>query len=99
MPRKPLSSDETIAVLRVFMDDTEKAFHGYEVAKTVGRSGGPVYRTLNRLEAKGLLSGEWDKAWTQGARRKLYTATMSGILFYQKHMASVDFNVLNPKTR
>lgn len=97
MPRKPLDSRQLLAVLRVFMRNTEKSHHGYDIAKEVERASGPVYRTLNRLEAEGLLTSEWDKAWTGGPRRKLYLPTYKGIKFYETQMAGVDYHVLHEK--
>jgi DNA-binding PadR family transcriptional regulator len=94
MARKPLDSSQILAVLRVFMQDTEKSHHGYDIAKKVERASGPVYRTLNRLEAEGLLISEWDKDWAGGPRRKFYAPTYKGIKFYETRMASLGYQVL-----
>lgn len=68
----------------------EKSFHGYELAKTLGRGAGArlltahgtLYRALSRLEAMGLLDSRWEDpaipARENRPGRRLYTLTAAG---------------------
>jgi DNA-binding PadR family transcriptional regulator len=95
MPRKTMTLPETIAVLRVLANCGDKSLCGYEIAKLLERPRGPVYRTLNKLEAAQLLFSEWDPKWNKKeARRKLYSPTMAGLRFYEQHMALVNHIVM-----
>jgi DNA-binding PadR family transcriptional regulator len=87
-----MTSPETIAVLRLFANRADESLCGYDIAKVLGRAKGPVYRTLNKLEAAEFVYSEWDTQWNKkGARRKLYTASVAGIRFYEAKMASSGF--------
>jgi PadR family transcriptional regulator, regulatory protein PadR len=71
-------------------DRGEKAFHGYELAKALGRVAdtrlltayGTLYRALGRLEAMGLLESRWEDpaipARENRPGRRLYTLTAAG---------------------
>jgi PadR family transcriptional regulator, regulatory protein PadR len=68
----------------------ESEFHGYELAKTLGRGAGTrlltahgtLYRALGRLEAMGLLDSRWEDpaipARENRPGRRLYTLTAAG---------------------
>jgi PadR family transcriptional regulator, regulatory protein PadR len=68
----------------------EEAFHGYELAKVLGRGAdtklltahGTLYRALGRLEAMGLLESCWEDpaipARENRPGRRLYTLTSAG---------------------
>lgn len=68
----------------------EEAFHGYELAKTLGRGAecrlltahGTLYRALSRLEAMGLLESRCEDpaipARENRPGRRLYTLTAAG---------------------
>lgn len=73
----------------MFMENTETWLHGYEISQKLNRAGGPIYRTLNRLENEKLLESKLDEAWVKGPVRKLYCPTLDGIKVYQKHLATL----------
>jgi PadR family transcriptional regulator, regulatory protein PadR len=68
----------------------EEAFHGYALAKTLGRGAdarlltahGTLYRALGRLETMGLLESRWEDpaipARENRPGRRLYTLTADG---------------------
>jgi DNA-binding PadR family transcriptional regulator len=78
---------EAAAALR---ERGEVAFHGYELAKALGRSAdarlltayGTLYRALSRLEKMGLLESRWEDpaipARENRPGRRLYTLTSAG---------------------
>ena len=71
-----------LAVLAVL---EQEPLHGYEIAKRIeARSGGELrfdvaslYPLLYRLEARGLLKGNWEET-PQGRKRRSYRLTVRG---------------------
>jgi transcriptional regulator len=64
---------------------SRKAMYGYEIAATVHRDTegtftwreGSLYPSLHKLQADGLISGEWEEKET-GRRRRYYRLTAKG---------------------
>lgn len=76
----PLSriTPATVDVLGALLDGAEPVW-GLLVVKQTGRPAGSVYPILERLEAAGWVTSEWEDATARaGARRRLYELTSSG---------------------
>src|SRR5438876_11173727 len=64
---------------------SRKAMYGYEIAATVHRDTngtftwreGSLYPNLHKLQADGLITGEWEEKET-GRKRRYYTITKKG---------------------
>ena len=68
----------TAAVLRVLLAATEPTW-GLQVIKATGTVAGTVYPILERLEAAGVLTSQWeDDPSRPGPRRRFYTLTDEG---------------------
>ncbi|MBF0566134.1 MAG: helix-turn-helix transcriptional regulator [Nitrospirae bacterium] len=58
--------------------------HGYELTKSLEAYGmgnkapGPVYRTLRKMEALGLIKSQWDTLSKRGSARRVYNITSEG---------------------
>ncbi len=64
-------------LLRALVENAEA--HGWEIMKTVKRSGPTVYNVLDRLEDLGWITGRWDDQSPPGRpRRRYYQLTPTG---------------------
>ncbi|NKB89169.1 MAG: PadR family transcriptional regulator [Acidobacteria bacterium] len=69
----------TAAVLAA-LDSNQR--HGFDIVEATGLPGGTVYPALRRLEAAGLVAGDWEDAEAAQARRRptrrFYSLTAAG---------------------
>jgi PadR family transcriptional regulator, regulatory protein PadR len=74
---------------------SRKAMYGYEIAATVHRDTdgaftwreGSLYPSLHKLQADGLISGEWEEKET-GRKRRYYHITKAGRAALAEKLAS-----------
>jgi transcriptional regulator len=74
---------------------SRKAMYGYEIAATVHRDTdgtftwreGSLYPSLHKLEADGLIAGEWEEK-ESGRKRRYYSVTKKGRLALAEKMKS-----------
>jgi PadR family transcriptional regulator, regulatory protein PadR len=77
-------TDETAAVLALFLSDVARSLYGLEIIKETGISSGSLYPILLRLEARGVIDGVWEQIdeSTEGRRRRRYhRITPDGVVF------------------
>lgn len=75
--RRP--SAQTIAVLEVFLADSEGWLHGYDIGKKTGLASGTLYPILMRLNDRGMLETRWAESPIDGRpRRHMYRLTSEG---------------------
>jgi PadR family transcriptional regulator, regulatory protein PadR len=74
--RKRRISDETAAVLQLFLAEPSRARYGREIVLETGLKSGSLHPMLRRLEEREVLFSEWedvDQAFELGRRpRRLY---------------------------
>lgn len=71
----------TLEVLRAFLDQPTGQHYGLQLMRTTGVKAGALYPILSRLEADGLVAGEWegiDEAAEGRRRRRYYRLTALG---------------------
>jgi DNA-binding PadR family transcriptional regulator len=77
-------SDETAAVLTLFLSDPDRPRYGREVVAETKLKSGSLYPILRRLEAHRVLESEWenpDAAFAEGRRpRRMYRLREEGTL-------------------
>jgi PadR family transcriptional regulator, regulatory protein PadR len=91
MYRSPLDSDMDTELLKgtlsllILSLLSRKAMYGYEIAATVHRDTdgtftwreGSLYPSLHKMEAEGLITGEWEEK-ESGRKRRYYHITKKG---------------------
>ena len=71
----------TLEVLRAFLEKPTGQLYGLQLIQTTGVKAGALYPILSRLEADGLIAGEWeaiDEAAEGRRRRRYYRLTALG---------------------
>jgi len=82
MPRPPLSSKQTDAVLGAFMLHPQAWRHGYDLSRDLGLKSGTLYPLLMRLSDQGLLEAEWRPSVRPGRPpRHAYRLTAAGAAY------------------
>lgn len=80
MPRSPISSTQTKAILQELAGRMPAWQHGYDLAKSTGLKSGTLYPMLARLAEHGFLETAWEEAPPVGRpRRHLYRLTPEGV--------------------
>jgi PadR family transcriptional regulator, regulatory protein PadR len=72
---------QTLAILRVLLDDPAGEHYGLEIAKAAGLPGGSLYPALARLEREGWVTSAWEDLDEHEAgrrRRRYYRLTPDG---------------------
>jgi PadR family transcriptional regulator PadR len=85
MGRKPRRiTDETAAVLSLFVDQPQRSLYGLEIITETSIPSGSLYPILLRLEARGVIDGVWeeiDEAAAGRRRRRYHRITSDGIAY------------------
>jgi PadR family transcriptional regulator, regulatory protein PadR len=91
MGRKPRRiSDETAAVLSLFVQEPRVARYGLEIVERSGIPSGSLYPILVRLEGRGILEGQWediDEAQAGRRRRRYHRITGGGLEYARTALA------------
>jgi DNA-binding PadR family transcriptional regulator len=76
-------TEPTLDVLEVLLQAHREArdIHGWEIKKTIRRSGPTVYGVIDRLEDAGLIEGHWEQQTPldRAPRRRYYHLTGTGV--------------------
>jgi PadR family transcriptional regulator, regulatory protein PadR len=81
MTTQPRMTMQTLAVLKVLLDDPAGDHYGLEICRAAGLKSGSLYPILARLEQAGWLEGSWediDQAAAGRRRRRYYRLTSGG---------------------
>src|SRR2546430_4203164 len=78
-------------LLQVFESDRGET-HGWEIMKSVKRSGPTVYGVLDRLEDAGWISSRWERENPdpQKPRRRMYRLTPNGTVRSEEHTSELQ---------
>jgi PadR family transcriptional regulator, regulatory protein PadR len=90
---------QTLAVLRVLLDDPLGEHYGLEISKAAGLPSGSLYPTLARLERDGWVTSDWEDLNEHEAgrrRRRYYRLTPDGAVWAEQALASTA-RQLSPK--
>ena len=74
---------QTVAVLRVLLDDPLSERYGLEISKAAGLPSGSLYPILARLERDGWVTSDWEELDEHEAgrrRRRYYRLTPDGAI-------------------
>jgi len=81
MGTEPRITLQTLAVLKVLLDEPLKERYGLEISRQAGLPTGSIYPILARLEQAGWITSEWediDEAVQGRRRRRYYRLTTAG---------------------
>jgi PadR family transcriptional regulator, regulatory protein PadR len=90
---------QTLAVLRVLLDDPLGEHYGLEISKAAGLPSGSLYPTLARLERDGWVTSDWEQLDEHEAgrrRRRYYRLTSDGAVWAGQALAATT-RQLSPK--
>jgi PadR family transcriptional regulator, regulatory protein PadR len=90
---------QTVAVLRVLLDDPLAERYGLEMSKAAGLPSGSLYPILARLEQDGWITSNWEELDEHKAgrrRRRYYRLTPDGAVLAEQALARV-MRQLSPK--
>ena len=82
---------QTVAVLRVLLDDPLGEHYGLEISKAAGLAGGSLYPILARLERDGWVTSDWEEIDEHEAgrrRRRYYRLTPDGAVWAEQTLAA-----------
>lgn len=91
---------QTIAVLRVLLDEPLGEHYGLEISKMAGLPSGSLYPILARLERDGWAASDWEKVNEHEVgrrRRRYYRLTPDGAAWAQQALAAT-VRQLSPKS-
>jgi PadR family transcriptional regulator PadR len=72
-------SEQTLALLAVFIEQPRKWRHGYDLSRDTGLKSGTLYPILMRLCDRGLLQSKWEAPSEPGRPpRHIYRLTAAG---------------------
>jgi PadR family transcriptional regulator PadR len=81
-------SEQTLALLAVFIDQPRKWRHGYDLSRDTGLQSGTLYPILMRLCDRGLLESKWEASSEPGRPpRHIYKLTASGAALAKEQLA------------
>ena len=81
-------SDQTLALLAVFVEQPRKWRHGYDLSRDTGLQSGTLYPILTRLCNRGLLESKWEAPSEPGRPpRHVYKLTVSGGALAKEQLA------------
>jgi PadR family transcriptional regulator PadR len=76
-------TEATLDVLDVLLQahSDGRGIHGWEIKKSIHRSGPTVYGIIDRLQDAGLIEGHWEDQDQEdsGPRRRFYSLTGTGV--------------------
>ena len=90
---------QTVAVLRVLLDDPLGEHYGLEISKVAGLPSGSLYPLLARLERDGWVTSDWEEVNEHEAgrrRRRYYRLTADGAIWAEQALAAA-VRQLSPK--
>jgi PadR family transcriptional regulator PadR len=90
---------QTLAILRVLLDDPVGEHYGLEISKEAGLPGGSLYPILARLEREGWVTSDWEDLDEREAgrrRRRYYRLTTDGAAWAGQALAAAA-RQLSPK--
>jgi PadR family transcriptional regulator PadR len=82
----PRISPQTLKLIRLFLDDPENEWYGFDIVDRTGLKSGTIYPILSRLEHAGWLESHWeilDPVTAGRPRRRLYRLTREGAICAQ----------------
>jgi PadR family transcriptional regulator len=82
---------QTLAVLRVLLNDPLGEHYGLEIAKAAGLPGGSLYPILARIERDGWVTSNWEELDEHEAgrrRRRYYRLTPDGTVWAKQALAA-----------
>ena len=81
-------SDQTLAIIAVFVEQPRKWRHGYDLSRDTGLQSGTLYPILMRLCDRGLLESKWEAPSEPGRPpRHVYKLTVSGGALAKEQLA------------
>jgi PadR family transcriptional regulator, regulatory protein PadR len=90
---------QTLAILRVLLDDAPGEHYGLEISKAAGLPSGGLYPALARLERDGWVTSDWEDLDEHEAgrrRRRYYRLTPDGTAWAEQALAATA-QQLSPK--
>lgn len=90
---------QTVALLRVLLDDPLGEHYGLEMAKVAGLPSGSLYPILARLEREGWVTSDWEDLDEHKAgrrRRRYYRLTPDGAVWAEQAVGAT-VRRLSPK--
>jgi PadR family transcriptional regulator PadR len=82
-------SEQTLALLAVFIEQPRKWRHGYDLSRDTGLQSGTLYPILMRLCDRGLLESKWEASSEPGRPpRHIYKLTVSGGALAKEQLAA-----------
>src|SRR3954467_409008 len=87
MRRSRKSSDQTLAILAVLIEQPRSWHYGYDLSSETGLKSGTLYPILMRLSDRGLLDSKWESQ-ERGGRppRHMYRLTAQGLAYAREHL-------------
>ena len=87
MRRSRKSSDQTLAVLAVLIEQPRSWRYGYDLSTETGLKSGTLYPILMRLSDRQLLDSKWETQGRGGRPpRHMYRLTAQGLAYAREHL-------------
>jgi PadR family transcriptional regulator, regulatory protein PadR len=93
---KPIVTRNVARVLKVFLEDLDKPWYGYDLMRATGMASGPTYTVLARLDRAGWLASEMeegDPAQLGRPGRRYYKLTKEGALTARVELAALQAEI------
>ncbi len=81
-------SEQTLQVLRQFLESPREWKYGYDISRTTGLKSGTLYPILMRLAERELLEADWENAEAGKPPRHIYRLTPGGLQYARQEVES-----------